>query len=141
MPRAALLPRIDANASRRRESSFADKVAIGARFFLVLDDQIGEFADRARAEADEDGGVILGKSLKIAVHPPLARRDRKRIIGTREMVEADRNIAGVGQASIRSEEHTSELQSLMRISYAVFCLKKKIENPLPHCRHIQYLHK
>src|SRR3546814_10727061 len=29
------------------------------------------------------------------------------------------------QALIRSEEHTSELQSLMRISYAVFCLKKK----------------
>src|SRR3546814_8062785 len=28
----------------------------------------------------------------------------------------------------RSEEHTSELQSLMRISYAVFCLKKKTEN-------------
>src|SRR3546814_6620258 len=31
---------------------------------------------------------------------------------------------GVGQV-VRSEEHTSELQSLMRISYAVFCLKKK----------------
>src|SRR3546814_5479280 len=30
-------------------------------------------------------------------------------------------------ASARSEEHTSELQSLMRISYAVFCLKKKKE--------------
>src|SRR3546814_10563379 len=30
-----------------------------------------------------------------------------------------------GQAGLRSEEHTSELQSLMRISYAVFCLKKK----------------
>src|SRR3546814_6342083 len=29
----------------------------------------------------------------------------------------------------RSEEHTSELQSLMRISYAVFCLKKKKHNP------------
>src|SRR3546814_986530 len=28
----------------------------------------------------------------------------------------------------RSEEHTSELQSLMRISYAVFCLQKKIKN-------------
>src|SRR3546814_7286593 len=28
-------------------------------------------------------------------------------------------------ATVRSEEHTSELQSLMRISYAVFCLKKK----------------
>src|SRR3546814_1973577 len=31
----------------------------------------------------------------------------------------------VGYGSERSEEHTSELQSLMRISYAVFCLKKK----------------
>src|SRR3546814_7117298 len=31
----------------------------------------------------------------------------------------------IGAAAIRSEEHTSELQSLMRISYAVFCLKKK----------------
>src|SRR3546814_2055365 len=30
-----------------------------------------------------------------------------------------------GRADRRSEEHTSELQSLMRISYAVFCLKKK----------------
>src|SRR3546814_3151207 len=30
-------------------------------------------------------------------------------------------------AHVRSEEHTSELQSLMRISYAVFCLKKKNE--------------
>src|SRR3546814_10487731 len=31
-------------------------------------------------------------------------------------------------AVVRSEEHTSELQSLMRISYAVFCLKKKTQN-------------
>src|SRR3546814_1600649 len=37
-----------------------------------------------------------------------------------------REAAGqAGGATIRSEEHTSELQSLMRISYAVFCLKKK----------------
>src|SRR3546814_5754413 len=34
-------------------------------------------------------------------------------------------IASGGGAGKRSEEHTSELQSLMRISYAVFCLKKK----------------
>src|SRR3546814_7792897 len=33
--------------------------------------------------------------------------------------------AATRQTTIRSEEHTSELQSLMRISYAVFCLKKK----------------
>src|SRR3546814_2602704 len=35
---------------------------------------------------------------------------------------------GGGADADRSEEHTSELQSLMRISYAVFCLKKKKEN-------------
>src|SRR3546814_10259460 len=33
---------------------------------------------------------------------------------------------------VRSEEHTSELQSLMRISYAVFCLKKKQQNKRQH---------
>src|SRR3546814_8884907 len=35
----------------------------------------------------------------------------------------------------RSEEHTSELQSLMRISYAVFCLKKKKTNNKSHQTH------
>src|SRR3546814_1939025 len=42
-------------------------------------------------------------------------------------------IIGRGNAvgwQARSEEHTSELQSLMRISYAVFCLKKKTPNPV-----------
>src|SRR3546814_8395111 len=34
-----------------------------------------------------------------------------------------------GNGAVRSEEHTSELQSLMRISYAVFCLKKKNTQP------------
>src|SRR3546814_5122099 len=37
---------------------------------------------------------------------------------------ADAKISGVELIQQRSEEHTSELQSLMRISYAVFCLKK-----------------
>src|SRR3546814_9209166 len=36
-----------------------------------------------------------------------------------------KTFAMAGGALLRSEEHTSELQSLMRISYAVFCLKKK----------------
>src|SRR3546814_5998561 len=35
----------------------------------------------------------------------------------------------------RSEEHTSELQSLMRISYAVFCLKKKTKQIKLHTKH------
>src|SRR3546814_6769906 len=49
------------------------------------------------------------------------------------------DIAGAGipppdraAGAARSEEHTSELQSLMRISYAVFCLKKKNNNNTPH---------
>src|SRR3546814_7544059 len=56
-----------------------------------------------------------------------------------ELVNSDRHVFSEGWDSVRlllkgdnmgfsrSEEHTSELQSLMRISYAVFCLKKKIE--------------
>src|SRR3546814_8322542 len=36
------------------------------------------------------------------------------------------------RSRLRSEEHTSELQSLMRISYAVFCLKKKNKNNTQH---------
>src|SRR3546814_7665119 len=39
--------------------------------------------------------------------------------------ENAKTVVGVGVRNSRSEEHTSELQSLMRISYAVFCLKKK----------------
>src|SRR3546814_6777726 len=38
----------------------------------------------------------------------------------------------VPRAPLRSEEHTSELQSLMRISYAVFCLKKKKKTRTKH---------
>src|SRR3546814_8678203 len=39
--------------------------------------------------------------------------------------------------AIRSEEHTSELQSLMRISYAVFCLNKKTTTRDKHTKHYQ----
>src|SRR3546814_4726056 len=39
----------------------------------------------------------------------------------------------------RSEEHTSELQSLMRISYAVFCLKKKIFNKFHAYEHLIHI--
>src|SRR3546814_3272728 len=41
-----------------------------------------------------------------------------------------------GQARPRSEEHTSELQSLMRISYAVFCLKRKNYTKVINRKHI-----
>src|SRR3546814_3910642 len=44
--------------------------------------------------------------------------------GKRRLADA----RGAARTNVRSEEHTSELQSLMRISYAVFCLKKKNTN-------------
>src|SRR3546814_5723209 len=53
---------------------------------------------------------------------------------TLQCLEHGRGLVAGGQASgtdqRRSEEHTSELQSLMRISYAVFCLQKKNQH---HC--------
>src|SRR3546814_5814736 len=49
-------------------------------------------------------------------------RQHQTVIGLHDVCDAA--LAGLR----RSEEHTSELQSLMRISYAVFCLKKKKKN-------------
>src|SRR3546814_9198346 len=45
---------------------------------------------------------------------------------------AGRALNTIGELAMRSEEHTSELQSLMRNSYAVFCLKKKQKPPKQH---------
>src|SRR3546814_7893576 len=59
-------------------------------------------------------------------------------------VEEHRFVDRIDAVGTRSEEHTSELQSLMRISYAVFCLKKKqnkkknnttIQSTCPHRKH------
>src|SRR3546814_7040275 len=68
----------------------------------------------ARAADQEAGpaGVIVG-----AADADLVRQQR-------DLVEQARQLGRLC-AVVRSEEHTSELQSLMRISYAVFCLKKK----------------
>src|SRR3546814_5130052 len=55
---------------------------------------------------------------------PPAQRETWQEVFRHYVFEADETTAG----HIRSEEHTSELQSLMRISYAVFCLKKKKNN-------------
>src|SRR3546814_5586506 len=52
--------------------------------------------------------------------PSITRRPKK-LNG----FKLDRGRLALPYDSFRSEEHTSELQSLMRISYAVFCLKKK----------------
>src|SRR3546814_10082473 len=60
-----------------------------------------------------------------------AREDAERLMGGRViMMIVENRVAPLRRPVMigRSEEHTSELQSLMRISYAVFCLKKKTAN-------------
>src|SRR3546814_2679450 len=81
---------------------------------------IGDPRQRARELAqllpgtDED---VIYKTLK---------SDRSfAFLKRRVLPETAHAINALGEPAIRSEEHTSELQSLMRISYAVFCLKKK----------------
>src|SRR3546814_5488849 len=54
-----------------------------------------------------------------------AAADDSATTGTKVAAGAGCSTAASCGSSCRSEEHTSELQSLMRISYAVFCLKKK----------------
>src|SRR3546814_9855104 len=70
-----------------------------------------------RADDDYVGSSSIGG---IRLKPGIAKGNVCRF---RDHVVAE--IAGGILKETRSEEHTSELQSLMRISYAVFCLKKK----------------
>src|SRR3546814_3117745 len=53
-------------------------------------------------------------------------------MGDRQRTQQNLEIVRTDVERGRSEEHTSELQSLMRISYAVLCLKKKTTQPTPH---------
>src|SRR3546814_2583639 len=57
-----------------------------------------------------------------------ARRQRQRESGGGKGEQGGEIHHAASLVPARSEEHTSELQSLMRISYAVFCLKKKKKN-------------
>src|SRR3546814_4706736 len=73
---------------------------------------------------------------RLGIHPHVAMQIKERRLECRHPARALSFIGEllfrheyahrrVRQLPVRSEEHTSELQSLMRISYAVFCLKKK----------------
>src|SRR3546814_8388551 len=66
--------------------------------------------------------------------PEAVRDGERRAGGDQQRGSGDSDPPGIADGmppdhgEVRSEEHTSELQSLMRISYAVFCLKKKTTN-------------
>src|SRR3546814_1738321 len=96
---------------------------------------IADFELRHQVRSAVAGGAIqmLGTSGTVTtlagVHKDLLRYDREAVDGSYLDMATVRaisaRITGMTYAERRSEEHTSELQSLMRNSYAVFCLKKK----------------
>src|SRR3546814_5147666 len=87
-----------------------------------------------RAPGGKEGAAADGEALGLGGEPGVLRRGRREAGGAVDRIARHpqpvarivRRVARVEQRRfLRSEEHTSELQSLMRISYAVFCLKKK----------------
>src|SRR3546814_9668174 len=76
---------------------------------------------------DPGGQQLPGRCLHVA---PLWRKSRSGAGACQDVdhfagVPSRETARAASRVDLRSEEHTSELQSLMRISYAVFCLKKK----------------
>src|SRR3546814_2794175 len=81
---------------------------------------------------------------RITIADDIHNRRATMIIGTPREIKNHEYRVGLTPESARelvvhrSEEHTSELQSLMRISYAVFCLKKKKSKKKKNTTHITY---
>src|SRR3546814_8160891 len=84
---------------------------------------------RRRADLLERGGIVFHLNCDVGSAESFAalrRRHDAVLVATGVYKARDIKVPGCGLGNIfRSEEHTSELQSLMRTSYAVFCLKKK----------------
>src|SRR3546814_3366669 len=79
--------------------------------------------------ADELGGVsrnaVIGKAHRLGLQSRPSPVKPNEPAQPKGKGKAPPAAAAAAEVAPRSEEHTSELQSLMRISYAVFCLKKK----------------
>src|SRR3546814_1621247 len=86
-------------------------------------------ADLVLVEAEAAGLTEPARIRKLATWFDAANRTRELLQTTvrADLAVAELLLAWRGEDGGRSEEHTSELQSLMRISYAVFCLKKKTQ--------------
>src|SRR3546814_1801222 len=86
----------------------------------------GGLGKRAQIEIWNAGGISLPCEDRLLGGAPILSIGK---LSSSVRMRARYHCRGNGGArSMRSEEHTSELQSLMRISYAVFCLKKKKKN-------------
>src|SRR3546814_2162566 len=97
-------------------------------------DEAGEFGAAVDVQLAIDAIQMIGDR---------RRRDAdllRRLFERQALRDAVDDLAfACGQTVERSEEHTSELQSLMRISYAVFCLKKK-KMIKKHCNKHKHTH-
>src|SRR3546814_2465278 len=82
---------------------------------------------RSRVAARRPPGRYLGAGQCAHLYPGggRVRSRRRRQVCPSDLIDSAPPVSVLER---RSEEHTSELQSLMRISYAVFCLKKKIKS-------------
>src|SRR3546814_8624297 len=89
--------------------------------FVAVLRQLMRSAPESRPELDEHRP--LEEALRSFILSALTQLCRPEVLAIRQLMVANRDL--VARVRPRSEEHTSELQSLMRISYAVFCLKKK----------------
>src|SRR3546814_1783617 len=87
-------------------------------------------ASAAPQAADPGASIDSDWVLKILARPAPMRTNFVELRASRLLKEPLR-LSGEYQRPDRSEEHTSELQSLMRNSYAVLCLNKKKENTTP----------
>src|SRR3546814_9013517 len=104
------------------------------RFHGPVHDRIAheeEFDPRPRDEPilPRFVGTVIDPQLETAIVCKVQLMILDRLDGLRRSVVGGECEGCVRRLGIRSEEHTSELQSLMRISYAVFCLKKKKKKP------------
>src|SRR3546814_4894100 len=96
-------------------------VAAGTELLRLIRD--GRLEWRAELSADDLALVEPGATVQL---PSREGTVTGRIRAVSPGVDSQAR-TGTIHADLRSEEHTSELQSLMRISYAVFCLKKKTQ--------------
>src|SRR3546814_2259593 len=116
-----------------RISDWSSDVCSSDLWIRSLDLDLADRQWRRRRVRDDDDGAAADDDMS-ALRDSLKRMPQPRPVAIPENrpapVIADRQLSPSAAArpkakQARSEEHTSELQSLMRISYAVFCLKKK----------------
>src|SRR3546814_8835583 len=126
MARTASRDRLAPSPDDRADPAAADGERADARLrrTAARPETAGESRHRRAAHRQCRGAAVVHQRRR------QCGRGQSPCLSARQLAGAVRHRAGRRSAvGDQAEEHTSELQSLMRISYAVFCLKKKTEQP------------